>query len=158
MEAAVLRLDQSDAEFARDLDGELVVSLNAASLVRTTMIVPGAAGNVESVSGVVIVDAGNGLPDSAEGIGAIYTTGRAEGVVAGDGVTLVRSDHVETFLYEEGDIQATRLEVRITTFTDDAIILEARRVMEDSAAQLKADMGSAAQIVSVSGEIDVSPG
>ena len=153
MEAAIVRLDQSDAEFARDLDGELVVSPNAASLVRSTMIVPGAAGNVESVSGVVIVDAGNGLPDSPEGIGAIYTTSRAEGVVAGDGVTIVRSDHVETFLFEEGDIQATRLEVRITTFTDDAIILEARRVMDESAAQLKADMGSAAQTVSVSGEI-----
>jgi predicted RND superfamily exporter protein len=153
MEAAVLRLDQSDAEFARDLDGELVVSPNAASLVRTTMVVPGAAGNVESVSGVVVVDAGNGLPDSPEGVGAIYTTSRAEGVVAGDGVTIVRADHVETFLFEEGDIQATRLEVRITTFTDDEIILEARRVMEESAAQLEADMGSAAQTVSVSGDI-----
>jgi len=153
MEAAIVRLDQSDAEFARDLDGELVVSPNAASLVRTTMIVPGAAGNVESVSGVVIVDAGNGLPDSPEGIGAIYTTSRAEGVVAGDGATIVRSDHVETFLYEEGDIQATRLEVRITTFTDDAIILEARSVMDESAKQLKADLGSSAQTVSVSGDI-----
>jgi predicted RND superfamily exporter protein len=153
MEAAIVRLDQSDAEFARDLDGELVVSPNAASLVRTTMIVPGAAGNVESVSGVVIVDAGNGLPDSPDGIGAIYTTSRAEGVVAGDGVTIVRSDHVETFLFEDGDIQATRLQVAITTFTDDAIILEARGVLEDSAAQLEADMGSAAQTVSVSGDI-----
>jgi predicted RND superfamily exporter protein len=153
MEAAIVRLDQSDAAFARDLDGELVVSPYASSLVRTTMIVPGAAGNVESVSGVVIVDGGTGLPDSAEGIGAIYTTSRAEGVVAGDGVTVVRADHVETFLYEEDDIQATRLEVRITTFTDDEIILEARRVMDESAAQLEADMGSAAQIVSVSGDI-----
>jgi len=153
MESAIERLDQSDAEFARDLDGELVVSPNAASLVRTTMIVPGAASNVESVSGVVIVDGGNGIPDSGEGVRAIYTTSRAEGVVAGDGVTIVRPDHVETFLFEEGDIQATRLEVRITTFTDDAIILEARRVMEEAAAQLKADIGPAAQTVSVSGEI-----
>jgi predicted RND superfamily exporter protein len=108
---------------------------------------------VESVSGVVVVDGGSGLPDSAEGIGAVYTTSRAEGVVAGDGVTVVRSDHVETFLFEEGTIQATRLEVRITTFTDDEIILEARRVMEDSAAQLKTDIGPAAQTVSVSGDI-----
>ena len=29
MEAAINRLDQTDAQFARDLDGELVVSLNA---------------------------------------------------------------------------------------------------------------------------------
>ena len=153
MEAAIERLDQSDAQFARDLDGELVVSPNAASLVRTTMTVPGAAANVEAVAAVTIVDSGSGLPDSPEGIGAIYTTSRAEGVVAGDGVTIVRADHVETFLYEEGATQATRLEVLVTTFTDDAIILEARSALDDAAAQLSADLGSAVQVVSVSGEI-----
>jgi predicted RND superfamily exporter protein len=153
MEAAIERIDQSDAQFARDLDGELVVSPNAASLVRTTMTVPGAAANVEAVAAVTIVDSGSGLPDSPEGIGAIYTTSRAEGVVAGDGVTIVRADHVETFLYEEGATQATRLEVLITTFTDDEIILEARSVLDDAAAQLSADLGAAVQIVSVSGEI-----
>jgi len=153
MEAALERLDQSSAEFARDLDGELIVSPNAASLVRTTLILPGAAANVESASGVAIVDAGAGLPDSATSVGAIYTTSREQGLVAGDGVTIVRADHVGTFLYEEGSIQATRLEVNITTFTDDAIILEARGVMEESAAQLEADLGAAATTVSVSGEV-----
>ncbi len=156
MEAAIERLDQSSAEFARDLDGELVVSPNAASLVRTTLTVPGAAANVESASGVAIVDSGTGLPNSADGVGAIYTTSRAQGVVAGDGVTIVRADHVGTFLYEEGSIQATRLEVNVTTFTDDVIILEARRVMEESAAILKTDLGAAAIIVSVSGEVITS--
>jgi predicted RND superfamily exporter protein len=117
------------------------------------MTVPGAAANVEAVAAVTIVDSGSGLPDSAEGIGAIYTTSRAEGVVAGDGVTIVRADHVETFLYEEGATQATRLEVLITTFTDDEIILEARSVLDDAAAQLSADLGAAVQVVSVSGEI-----
>jgi uncharacterized membrane protein YdfJ with MMPL/SSD domain len=117
------------------------------------MTAPGAAATVESVSGVVITDSGTGLPDSAAGIGAIYATSRANGVVAGDGVTIVRADRVATFLYEEGATQATRLEVQITTFTDDAIILEARGVLEDSAAILATDLGGAAQIVSVSGEI-----
>ncbi len=102
MEAAIARLDQSEAQFARDLDGELVVSQNAASLVRATMTVPGAAANVESVSGIAVIDSGSGLPDSAAGVGAIYTASRAEGVIAGDGVTIIRADHVETFLYEEG--------------------------------------------------------
>jgi predicted RND superfamily exporter protein len=153
MEAAIERLDQSDAEFARDLDGELVVSPNAASLVRTTMTVPGAAANVETVAGVAIVDSGSGLPDSAAGVGAIYATSRDQGVVAGDGVTIIRADHVGTFLYEEGSTQATRLEVSVTTFTDDAIILKARGVMEDSAAQLSSDLGTAVQTVSVSGEV-----
>ena len=74
-------------------------------------------------------------------------------MVAGDGVTIVRADSVGTFLYEEGSTQATRLEVNITTFTDDAIILDARRVMEDSAAQLSTDLGASAQVVSVSGEV-----
>ncbi len=153
METAIDRLDQSDAQFARDLDGELIVTENAASLVRTTMTVPGAAANVQSVTGVAIVDTGSGLPDSNAGVGAIYTTGRAGGVVSGDGVTIIRADQVETFLYEDGPIQATRLEVQVTTFTDDAIILEARRVMEDSAAQLSAEVGVAVTTVSVSGEV-----
>ncbi len=43
--------------------------------------------------------------------------------------------------------------MQITTFTDDAIILEARRVLEDSAAVLATDLGAAARTVSVSGEI-----
>jgi predicted RND superfamily exporter protein len=153
MEAAIDRLDESDAEFARDLDGELLVSENAASLVRTTMTVPGAAAGVEATTGLVIVDSGSGLPDSAESVAAIYTTGRAGGVVADDGVTIIRADQVETFLYEDGPTQATRLEVQVTTFTDDAIILEARRVLEDSAAQLSAEVGAAVPTVSVSGEV-----
>ena len=61
---------ESNAEFARDLDGELKVSPNAASLVRTTMTVPGAVTNVESASGVTISDSGTGLPASATGVGA----------------------------------------------------------------------------------------
>jgi predicted RND superfamily exporter protein len=153
MEAAIDRIDQSDAQFARDLDGELIVNENAASLVRTTMTVPGAAANVQSVTGVAIVDTGSGLPDSNAGVGAIYTTGRAEGVVSGDGVTVIRADQVETFLYEDGPIQATRLEVQVTTFTDDAIILEARDVLEASALQLSAEVGAAVTTVSVSGDV-----
>ena len=96
---------------------------------------------------------GSGLPDSAAGVGAIYTTSRSQGVIAGDGVTVVRGDQVAGFLYEEGTTQATRLEVQVTTFTDDGIILEAREVLEDSAAILASDLGAAATTVSVSGEI-----
>jgi predicted RND superfamily exporter protein len=117
------------------------------------MTVPGAAANVETASGVVIVDSGSGLPDSADGVAAIYTTGRAGGIVAGDGVTIIRADQVETFLYDDGATQATRLEVQVTTFTDDAIILEARRVLEDSAAQLSTEVGAAVPTVSVSGDV-----
>jgi predicted RND superfamily exporter protein len=153
MEAAIDRLDQSEAQFARDLDGELIVSPNAASLVRDTMTAPGAAATVEVTTGVAIVDSGTGLPDSAEGVAAIYTTGRAGGVVGDDGVTIIRADQVETFLYEDGPIQATRLQVQITTFTDDAIILEGRRVLEDSATQLSNEVGGAVTTVSVSGDV-----
>jgi predicted RND superfamily exporter protein len=153
MEAAIDRLDESEAEFARDLDGELVVSENAASLVRGTMAVPGAAANVETATGVAVVDSGSGLPDSADGVAAIYTTSRAGGVVADDGAVIIRADQVETFLYEDGPTQATLLQVQVTTFTDDAIILEARRVLEDSAAQLSAEVGDTVQTVSVSGEV-----
>jgi predicted RND superfamily exporter protein len=153
MEAALVRVGASNAQFARDLDGELVVEPNAASLVRATLTVPGAAASVESASGVIITDSGSGLPDSADGVGAVYTTSRAQGVIAGDGVTIIRADQVAGFLYEEGTTQATLLEVQVTTFTDDAIILEARTVLEDSAAILQSDLGASATTVSVSGEL-----
>ena len=47
--------------------------------------------------------------------------------------------------------QATRLEVQVTSFTDDAIILEARGVVEDSAAELENQIGGSVPVVSVSG-------
>jgi|GEM_PF-2869789 len=153
IEATIVRIDQSEAAFARDLDGELNVSPNAASLVRTTMIVPGGPANAEVTTGVVIVDDGTGLPSSSEGVAAIYTTSLENGVVGGDGVTIIRADQVETFLYQEGSTQATRIEVQVTTFTDDALILEARDVLDEAAAQLSTDAGDALTTVSVSGSL-----
>ncbi len=153
MEAAIDRLDASDAAFARDLDGDLAVSPNAASLVRTAMLVPGAAANAEASTGVVIVDGGSGLPDSADGVAALYTSALGDGIIGGDGVTVVRADQAETFLYQDGPVQATRLEVQVTTFTEDALILEAREALDVSAAQLKTDAGDAVTVVSVSGSV-----
>jgi predicted RND superfamily exporter protein len=153
MEAAIDHIDQSEAAFARDLDGELSVSSNAASLVRTTMIVPGAAANVEAVTGVIILDDGSGLPSSADGVAAVYASGLEDGVVAGDGLTIIRADQVGTFLYQDGATQATRIEVQVTTFTDDALILEAREVLENTATQFSAEVGDAVSTVSVSGAV-----
>ncbi|MGI9584254.1 MAG: efflux RND transporter permease subunit, partial [Acidimicrobiia bacterium] len=153
MEAAIDRLDASDAAFARDLDGNLSVSPNAVFLVRTTMGVPGAPENTEASTGVVIVDGGNGLPGSADGVAAIYASALDGGIVGADGVTVIRADQVETFLYQDGAVQATRIEVQVTTFTDDALILEAREALEVSAAQLKTDAGDAVTVVSVSGAV-----
>ena len=50
-------------------------------------------------------------------------------------------------------IRRPKLEVQVTTFTDDAIILEAREALEEAAAQLSADVGDAVPTVSVSGDV-----
>ena len=154
MEAAIARIDASEAEFARDLDGALIVTENGTSLVRNTMAVPGAAANVTAATGVEIIDAdGDGLPDSAVQIGAIYSAARGQGIVSGDGVEIYRADRVETFLYDDNGTQATRLEVQVTTFTDDPIILEARGVLEESALQFESEVGATVRVVSVSGDV-----
>jgi predicted RND superfamily exporter protein len=53
---------------------------------------------------------------------------------------------------EIGGDQAARLQVIVTTFTDDDKILQARDDLEQAASQLSTDFGSAAQTVAVSGE------
>ncbi|MCP3936921.1 MAG: MMPL family transporter [Actinomycetia bacterium] len=157
MEATIIGLGESDASFARDLDGQLIVLPNAVEVVRATMSIPGAAANASAHTGVAIADEdGDGLPDNSEAVRAVYESGRAIGVVAGDGTVVFTPEQVETFVYLDESAQATKLEVLVTTFTDDAIILDARDVLEEEATRLAGELGPVVKIVSVSGDVIAS--
>lgn len=156
IESALADIAAGDAAFARDLDGDLVVTPNAATLVRTVVAAPGAADAVEAATGIAITDDdGDGLADTAEQVAAIYETARAEGVVAGDGTVIYTADRVAESLHRDADGDATRLGLLVTTFTDDALILEAREALDTAAAGLVAAAGGTAT-AAVSGDVITS--
>ena len=157
MEATLVELDDTDTAFARDLDGRLIVTPNAIDVVRAAMSVPGAAGEVAEHTGVAIRDLdGDGLPDDAAAVEAIYRSARERGIVASDGTTMFTPEQVESFLYLAGDTQATKLEVLVTSFTDDTVILDARSTLDHVGAQLADTLGADVPVVSVSGDVIAS--
>ncbi len=133
-------------------DAETDRSPNAASIVRAAMASPPAVQAI-SARGVSLTDNdGNGLPDDAAQTRAIYDYAVSEGIPNAQGVTLLRGDVVERFLYVDGAVQATRLEIDVPSFTDDALILDARADLESGAEELRTGIGAAATTIGVSGE------
>jgi predicted RND superfamily exporter protein len=133
-------------------DAETDRSPNAASIVRAAMASPPAVQAISS-GGVTLTDNdGNGLPDDAAQIRAVYDFAVTEGIPNAQGVTLLRGDVVERFLHVDGAVQATRLEIDVRSFTDDALILAARSDLEAGAEQLRSQIGDGVTTIGVSGE------
>jgi len=141
-----------DAYLSRDLNGNVTLrSDNAVSIVQTAVASPAAMAD----AGIDVTDAdGDGLPDSADEIAAIYALAFADGITTDDGFEAYDPDSVTELLWTDGaGNYATHVQVGIPTFTDDAIILDARAGLDDAAASLKESAGGAAlTLVSVSGE------
>jgi uncharacterized membrane protein YdfJ with MMPL/SSD domain len=136
----------------------LEVGPNAVTVVELATASEAVRSAVEAESGVEITDAdGDGLADTPAQVGAIYQYAKANSLVNDDGIEVLRPDQVETFLYVEGDTQATRVDVFVTSFTDDPIVLAARDALETAAANLEQRVaGQQIAIVSVSGTAIVS--
>ena len=110
--------------------------------------------DIEASSGIVITDDdGDGLADTEEQVAAIYQFAAANTLVNDEGTDVFRPDQTETFLYVDGAVQGTRVVAGITSFTDDAIILEARDVLDETAANLEQELaGEDIVLLSVSGD------
>lgn len=122
IDAAVAELDGSDVEMGRYPGGELIVNPTASDIVRTTMASPDAVAAIER-RGTVLTDSdGNGLPDTAAQVAAVYDFVSENGVLTPDGEVAYAGDEVGNFLYHDGVTQATAITVQVGSFTDGRII------------------------------------
>ncbi len=150
LDASLVRLQSSDAPFRRDLDGRVFTGENAVSIARLAIASPPATALVADTTGVTLTDSdGDGLPDDAAQIGAVYSTATAVGIPNADGELILRPDVVHRVLWVGESSQATRLEGEILSFTDEVIVDEAWLELEDIATGLRARTDAR---VGVSGE------
>jgi predicted RND superfamily exporter protein len=156
LDNVVAELDATEAAAAddylsRDLNGNVTLRTdNAVTIVQTAVAAPVAM----AAAGVDITDAdGDGLPDSAAQVAAIYDLALADGITTDDGFVAYDPDSVTELLWTNGaGNYATLVQVGIPSFTDDVIILDARSGLDAAAASLEASAGGSALFVSVSGE------
>jgi len=142
----------TDDYLSRDVNGNVTLRQdNAVTIVQTAVAAPAAM----AAAGLEITDTdGDGLADTADQIAAIYDLAFSEGIITDDGDLAYDADSVTELLWTNGSGNyATIVMVGIPTFTEDAIILDARSGLNDAAATLEASAGGAALTnVSVSGE------
>ncbi|MGI9623740.1 MAG: MMPL family transporter, partial [Acidimicrobiales bacterium] len=144
-------IDESDY-LSRDLNGNVTLRQdNAVSIVQTAVAAPTAM----AAAGIEVTDTnGDGLPDTASQVTAIYDLAFTEGISTDDGFVAYEPDSVTELLWTDGaGTYATLVMVGIPTFTDDAIILDARSGLDDAATTLETSTaGNVLDVVSVSGE------
>lgn len=156
LEDLVIELDQTEAAsndtyLSRDLDGNVVTADNAVSIVRAAVAAPASA----AAAGIEITDAnGDGLPDSADQVQAIYDLAFSQGISSDEGFEIYPADSVTELLWTDGNgAYATLVQIGIPTFIEESIILDARSGLDDAASSLEATAtGSTLAVVSVSGE------
>jgi len=152
IEATEAELDESDAEFRRDFNGDVEFSPNAATVVRIATASEAMTEAVLAETGVEITDAdGDGLPHTAEQVRAIYQYAASNSVVDGDGAEVFTPDQTEGFLFVGDDGQATLIGVSVATFTDEDIILTAREELEEAGAALEEQLAGSDVEIRVSG-------
>lgn len=114
-------LDASDAGFGRRTQGELIVGLHAADVVRMVMASP-AAVEIEA-SGPSLADAdGNGLPDSKAGVAAVLRHALTYGVQTPEGAVAIPVADVPTIVTEHDSGYATAVVIQVGSWTDGAVI------------------------------------
>ncbi len=139
LDDAVAQLDESDAGLGRLPTGELIVRPYATEAVRMTVASQQAVAAI-AATGVDVTDVdGDGLPDTAAQVVAVYDYIVANGVSAEDGSLAYAPDEVGGFLsHDGGDHQATALVVQIGSFTDAAVIRPAWEALDGAAASISA--------------------
>ncbi len=152
IEATQARIASSDAEFVRDFDGAVGFGPTAATVVQLATASTPMRDAIAASTGIEITDNdGDGLADTNEQVAAIYSHAKSNDVVDDTGAVVFTPDQTESFLYVGEGEQATLISVSIATITDEAIILPARRALEDSAWALEELVAGDDVVVRVSG-------
>lgn len=138
LDDVVARLDASDAQLGRNSVGDLIVGTHAGDYVKMTLAAPSAVNAIEA-AGVSLADAdGNGLPDTAAGVRAVFDYVRANGVPAPNGDIAVTATELPGRLADDGRTnQATAVVIQVGSFTDAAIIQPVWDELETQAAYLE---------------------
>ena len=152
LDDAVDGIDTSGVALGRNAEGGLLVELHTADLVRMTMAAPTVVSEIEA-SGTLLHDAdGNGIPDTAAGVRAIYDHVAAAGVPTPDGEVAITPVELPGRLADDGGTaQATAIIVMVGSYTDGAVILPVHDLLQDVAAELEA--AAPGVTAGVSGEV-----
>ena len=143
-------IDVSSATFGRNAAGELSTSLHAGDLVRMTMDSPAVA-EIEA-AGHDLRDADvNGIPDTRDGVAAVFDYIAVNGVPTPDGSTAVTPDTVPEIYADSGRVQSTAVVVQMASVMKADVIVPAQEALEDAAAAYEA--GNANVTASVAGEV-----
>ena len=143
-------INGSSATFGRNAAGELSTNLHAGDLVKMTMGSPAVA-EIEA-NGHKLVDADvNGIPDTRDGVAAVFDYIVANGVLAPDGSTAVTADTIPEIYADTGRVQATAVVVQMASFTNADVIVPAQEVLEDAATAY--EVGNTNVEASVAGEV-----
>ena len=139
LDAAVDQIDASTAEFGRRSNGRLIVGLHAAEIVRMTASSREAIGDL-ALAGVDLTDAdGDGIPDTAEQVRAVYDYVAVHGVPAPGGGVAVQPGEVPEVLFDDGATgQASAIVIQVGSFTDAAIIEPVHDALDAAASDIEA--------------------
>jgi predicted RND superfamily exporter protein len=150
MDDAVASLEASPAEFGRNTAGDLLVSTHAADVVRMVMASP-AAREIEETGTALPDNNGDGIPDTRDGVAAIYRSAQANGVLTPTGDVAISVEELPAVFVDGGKSQATAIVIQVGSFTEGEIILPVQDALETAAvAYEEATVGTEAR---VSGEV-----
>ncbi|MEX2619693.1 MAG: MMPL family transporter [Egibacteraceae bacterium] len=125
---------------ARDDDGRVQLEDGVLGVVRDVAEAPAAAAAVAASAGVELTDDdGDGLPDTAEQLAAVYTTVLEAGVAADEARLARTPDAVGEVLYQspDGETQASRVDFPITGTRGQEGVEAARTQLEPLVADLE---------------------
>ena len=142
--------------FARNPDSTLTASDSAIDIARAGVSVEFARTAVAEASGVTLTDSnGDGLPDSAQQLQALFGYASANGVPADASTFVYTADEVGQLLQPVGDGWATVLRYPFQGFASTSEVEEARVIVESSSVALTQSTTAAGLDVkaSISGEV-----
>lgn len=143
LEQAVADIEEADAAgrgfLQRDVDGTPVTGDDATTIARAAVASQTARAEIEATTGVAVTDEdGDGLPDAPAQTKAIFDQAFSRGITTDGGFLAFRPETVPEVVRDNGDgTYATRAIIGIESFTDDRIISDARRALDDAAADLE---------------------
>ena len=137
--ASVRNIDSEG--LARYAEGGTRIETGVLAVVEEVMRSPAARSMVSAETGVGMTDSdGDGRPDSAEQLAALYAFTRRAGVTIDGFRTLRTPDQVRTVLWisDSGALQATKLELQLVGTGAQENIAQVRRELEPLVGNLKA--------------------